>query len=90
MDMNEPSVLYWIPIALLCYAIKVFIDVFKWLKVFFMNVELNRNELILILHSLDVTYDDLKRLSEVIDLDYDEVVSLNTELFSKIDKLLND
>lgn len=29
MDMNEPSVLYWIPIALLCYAIKVLIDVFK-------------------------------------------------------------
>lgn len=55
-----------------------------------MNVELNRNELVLILHSLDVTYDDLKILSEVIDLDYDEVVSLNTELFSKIDKLLND
>lgn len=32
MDMNEPSVLYWIPIALLCYAIKVLIDVFKWTK----------------------------------------------------------
>lgn len=40
MDMNEPSILYWIPIALLCYAIKVFIDVFKWLTDFKMNLNL--------------------------------------------------
>lgn len=58
-----------------------------------MNVELNRNELILIYELLqEVKCTDLEHISKFnqFNLSYDELENSNSELFSKIDKLLND
>lgn len=58
-----------------------------------MKVELSKNELILIYELLQgVKFNDLEHIAKFnqFNLSYDEIEKSNSELFSKIDKLLND
>lgn len=58
-----------------------------------MNVELSRNELILIYELLqEVKYADLEHISlySEFNISYDEFEKTNSELFNKFNKLLND
>lgn len=55
-----------------------------------MNVELSKNEILLIQTMLELANDDLEMISKIMSISYDEIYDIHFDLFSKIYKLLND